>query len=140
MKHVPVIRLIHGTSSGQVPQIGTDHDRGCVSCGTVYHGEAYVSGPGDADLVIDARGRYWCLDCGVTALANVRRRVDDRTNYAYPWRFEDTGGPNGQHIHAGQMSVLDELIAKLEANPGPTLPDVEFSQEFVDALCKDDES
>lgn len=73
--------------------LGARDDRGCVACGR-------VADPADQDRetqIGDARGRYWCLECAADALANVRRRVDERTGYEYPWRFEDVG-PDGQAL------------------------------------------
>ena len=84
------------------PAIDIVGDRGCVSCGFVIDTRKPRTDdvPGSQDrrtFIIDGRGRYWCADCAVDALTNVRRRVDERTHYVYPWRFEDTGGPDGQH-------------------------------------------
>ena len=96
-KRVPIIQLISGSGAlNQPTTLGQPGDRGCVSCGTIYHGEWYGSGTGDVTLIIDGRGRYWCLDCVADALMNVRRRTDERTDYVYPWTFDETGGPQGQ--------------------------------------------
>lgn len=53
----------------------------------------------------------------MTTLAHVKRRNDERTNYVYPWSFDDTGGPNGQRrvqLHAveiehEQLELVDAL-------------------------------
>jgi hypothetical protein len=98
MKRVPVIQLISGSGAlNQPTTLAQPGDRGCVSCGTIYQGEAYTQYGASVTLIVDARGRYWCLDCAVSALANVSRRVDERTGYDYPWKFSDTGGLAGQH-------------------------------------------
>lgn len=97
-KHVSVVQLISGSGAlNQPTTIGSPNDRGCVSCATVYQGEAYTQHNANVTLIIDGRGRYWCLDCAVGALTNVQRRVDERADYDYPWKFSDTGGLHGQH-------------------------------------------
>jgi len=87
MKRLNIISLIGGSSA---VRIGEDGDRGCVSCGTVYCAEWYTSDNANTTLIVDNRGRYWCLDCAIKDLANVRRRVDERTSTDYPWRYQDT--------------------------------------------------
>ena len=78
-----------------VPCAGEPGDRGCVSCGQI------AKDAKDKNVyVVDGRDRYWCLDCVRSALANVRRRVDARTDYPYPWIFpkkpsELKHGPGG---------------------------------------------
>jgi hypothetical protein len=140
VKSVVKLCVISGHTPTASPTLGNHGDRGCVACGTVYRAEWYISGPADATVVVDARGRYWCLDCAVDALANVRRRVDERTEYRYPWTFDETGGPNGQHIRAGDPpSRLDELMTALEAKPDAVSGDVQLSQEMVDALCSSED-
>jgi len=98
VKRVPSIQIISGSGALNRPTtIDQPGDRGCVSCGTIYHADWYISGAAHETLIVDARGRYWCLDCAVKDLANVGRRVDDRTDYLYPWSYQDTGGLAGQH-------------------------------------------
>lgn len=98
------INLLTDKSSG-APTIGIPGDRGCVSCGQVYTAEWYTEHGGDVTLVVDTRGRYWCLDCAIRALANVRRRADERTGYVYPWTFDVTDGPHGQHRDAPEKRL-----------------------------------
>lgn len=99
-KHVPIINVISSSKpSASFVEPGSVGDRGCVACGTVYQGQWYTQHGATATLVSDARGRYWCLDCAIDALANVRRRVDDRTSYVYPWRFEDVSPVDGQRVN-----------------------------------------
>lgn len=103
-KNVPTVQIICGSGAlNQPTTLGQPGDRGCVSCGTILHGEWYVSGAAYETVIVDGRGRYWCLDCAASALMNVRRRVDDRTDYDYPWRFEDTGGLVGQHARVRKV-------------------------------------
>lgn len=141
MKRVPVIQIISGSGARNQPTtIGQPGDRGCVSCGTIYQGEAYTQYGAAVTVIVDARGRYWCLDCAVDALTHVRRRTDERTEYRYPWTFDETGGPNGQHIRAGDPpSRLDELMASLATKPDAVSGDVELSQEFVDAMMSNED-
>jgi hypothetical protein len=76
-------------------------DRGCVACGRV----ADQTPSGNKILIGDDRGRYWCLEHAVIALGNIRRRIDERDDYTYPWRFEDVGAD-------GQCAILtlDECV------------------------------
>lgn len=116
-KHVPVIQIVSG--SGELNQsvaLGQPNDRGCVSCGTVYVGEAYTQYNANVTLIADGRGRYWCVDCAVSALANVKRRHDERTDYVYPWTFAETGGPRGQRA----LSRLEQ--DRLDDPEGAGLP------------------
>ena len=115
-KNIPTINVVSSpntTARGVEP--GSDGDRGCVSCGTVYQGQAYTQYGAGATLVSDARGRYWCLDCATDALANVRRRTDERTEYVYPWTFNETGGPHGQHIRTGLPPTISEAFKTLSS-------------------------
>lgn len=76
MKHVSIIRLVASDDGPPIePKIGSAEDRGCVACRTIYKGEWYVSGGGNETLVIDARGRYWCLACAVKDLARKERQT-----------------------------------------------------------------
>jgi len=76
--------LIAANNSGPV-SVGCPGDRGCVDCGKVINPEAVDS----TTYLLDARGRYWCLEHVVDALSSIRRRHDERDQHAdlYKWSF-----------------------------------------------------
>jgi hypothetical protein len=85
-------------------------DRGCVFCGR------RINDGTEERLIVDARGRYWCLCCAASSLANVRRSRDERNEYAYPWRFEDVG-PDGQIgiLTPDEIAAVEQDLAVIAA-------------------------
>jgi hypothetical protein len=70
----PQILRLAGSGSNSSVGKGLPGDRGCPACGKVV----LASDDDNAIYIIDARSRYWCESCVTDALANIRRRVDER--------------------------------------------------------------
>jgi hypothetical protein len=81
-KHVAILHSIHASLTSPASSLGKPDDQGCVACGTIYTADWYTQHGAVVTVIVDARGRYWCISCATEALARLPHHVDVTTRSA----------------------------------------------------------